>query len=153
MAERVLTRETLGYFQASLARLKPDSERRFGTMDARHMMRHMRLSLEASLGLADVPDKSIPVVSRVVFWTICNVVTKWPGGKLKAPAFWTPPAEDDFEGERRKLLAILDQFIEKLEAEPKGSGIHPIFGRLTMREWSRLIGLHFRHHFRQFGVE
>lgn len=151
MAVSHLTAESKDYFVSAIKKLKPDSERRFGTMDANQMMRHMRNALETSMGEVQMPGKAIPVVGKSMYFLIAHVVTTWPGGAIKAPAYWTPPVEKEFEAERQALLAALDRFVA-FHSAGKATSPHPLLGNLNSRQWSRLNALHFRHHFRQFGV-
>lgn len=64
----------------------------------------------------------------------------------------TPPAEHDFDEERRLLIEVMRRFVDKLEQAPNESHINPGFGPLTMTQWSKLHGLHSSHHFRQFQL-
>lgn len=151
MAVTYLTAENKDYFVERINQLKPDSERRFGTMDANQMMRHMRNALETSMGEVEMPGKGIPVVGKLVYFTITHLMTTWPGGKIKAPDYWSPPADREFEEERKALLAAVDRFTEHY-ASGKPTAPHPMLGKLKPAQWARLNGLHFQHHFRQFGV-
>lgn len=148
-----LTRETADEFTNRIHELSPESDRLFGKMDVAQMMRHMRLSLDTATGKAKVPDKSTPLVRDVMFFTFCHVLTTWPGGRIKAPDYWSPPAEHEFDEERRLLLEAIDVFLDKLEQEPSFTAANPVLGPLDQHKWSRLLGVHFKHHLRQFGIE
>ena len=152
MGKPSLTAATADHFRERLAKLEPDSERRFGTLDPAAMLRHMRLACEVGAGEVEVEDESTPVVRSVMFFVITRIMTTWPGGRIKAPDFWTPPADHEFEEERTALLAAMDRFNEKLEKEPDSRAANPVLGSLSTRQWSRLTGIHFHHHLRQFGV-
>lgn len=152
MAKPPLARETAADFLARVNRIREDTPRKFGSMDANRMLRHMRLALETAVGETDLPDSSIPVVRRVLFFAVTRVVTTWPGGKLKAPDWWSPPSEHPFEEEKRRFLAATDRFLAALEENPERVTRHPIFGPLKLRQWSRLHGIHLHHHLRQFGA-
>lgn len=135
-----------------LASVAADSERKFGTMDSTKMLRHMRLSYETACGETDFEIKPIPVVSPVLLFVFSNVLKTWPGGKIKAPGFWSPPAEGEFDEELRLITEAQRRFLEKLESSPDEVNAHPIFGKMTVHQWSRLLGPHLNHHLRQFGV-
>ncbi len=152
MAKVSLTRETLDHFKERIGRLTPDSERRFGTLDPVRMMRHMRHTLEAAIGEVDVEDESMPILRKVMYIVICYVITTWPGGRIKAPDSWTPPADKNFDDERTAMLAAIDDYLDVLDSEPERVGVNPALGPLTVRKWSRLMGLEFHHPLRQFGV-
>lgn len=150
MAVTYLNADNKEYFVERIKQLRPDSERRFGTMDANQMMRHMRNALETSMGEVEMPGKPLPG-GKAVYFLITHVMTKWPGGKIKAPDYWTPPADQEFEAEREALLSAVDRFVEHYDAG-KPTAPHPMLGSLKADQWARLNGLHFQHHFRQFGV-
>ena len=147
-----LNRENLPIYEQRFQGLQPDSERFFGTMDTIQMLRHMRNFVEVSLGLVVVDDNSKLVWRHILYFLSVHVVTTWPGGRLKQPDFWTPPPEHDFDEERRLLIARLLQFVEKLESEPSTVAVCLDLGPMAMKRWSRVHGVHFNHHFRQFGV-
>ena len=148
-----LTRETADEFRNRINQLSPDSDRKFGKMDVTQMMRHMRLSCDTATGKANVTDKSTPLVRNIMFFAVCHVITTWPGGRIKAPDYWSPPAEHGFEDERKLLLGAIDEFLDKLEQDPSFVAANPVLGPLDQHKWSRLMGIHFKHHLRQFGVE
>ncbi len=132
--------------------LTVDSERKFGTMDSTKMLRHMRLSYETAIGETDFEIKPIPVLSPILLYVFSNVLKVWPGGKIKAPGFWSPPAEGAFDEELKLITEAQSRFLEKLESSPDEVNAHPIFGKMTVQQWSRLLGPHLNHHLRQFGV-
>jgi hypothetical protein len=147
-----LTPETKADFVRRIQTLKVDSPRKFGSMSTEQMLKHLSNAVDVALGDVTAPDDSKPVISKILFFTITRVMTTWPGGKIKAPAYWSPPAEKDFDGERDKLLKDLDRFLAALAKEPKKVAAHPLLGKLTLKQWSRLMGIHIHHHMRQFGV-
>ena len=151
MAVTLLLPENKDYFRQRILALKPDSERKFGTMDANQMMRHLRNALETAMGEVTMPAKANPIVGKTVYFVITHVMTTWPGGKIKAPAYWTPPSDRDFESERQALLGALDRFMAHYSAG-KTPSPHPILGNLSLGQWARLNGIHFKHHFRQFSI-
>lgn len=153
MPKDSLNRANLAAFRERIDKLAADTPRKFGTMDTNAMLRHMRLALETSVGETDLPDKSLPpVVRQLIYFLITNAITTWPGGKLKAPDFWSPPSEHSFEEEKRLFLGATERYLKALEETPEKKERHPIFGSLNLRQWSRLHGLHLNHHLRQFGV-
>jgi hypothetical protein len=121
-------------------------------MSVEQMLKHLRNAFEVSLGEKTLPDESTPILRSIIFFVIAHVMTTWPGGRIKAPDYWTPPAEYDFERERKELLGAMDRFLAAYESGPDKVGVHPILGPLTMRKWSQLMGVHMHHHMRQFGV-
>lgn len=145
------TPESKTDFDQRLSGLKPDSERKFGKMDATQMLRHMRLSYETALGETDLEDARVPL-GKLVYHIITGPVKTWPGGALKAPDFWSPPAEHEFDEEKDLLTQSMERYLAKLADAPDEVHAHPMMGPLTVKEWSRLLGPHLNHHLRQFGL-
>jgi hypothetical protein len=85
-----------------------------------------------------------------VRWLVIEVLP-WPKG-IPAPPEYLPGSDGDFEAARRRLFAAFDRFIAKLESDPKHRSLHPAFGMLSMKQWSRLGGIHCDWHLRQFGL-
>ncbi len=152
MTKAPLTRESESMFLARVEKLRADSPRKFGTMDTAKMLRHMRNAFETCIGETNLPDSSIPVVRKILYFAICHVMTTWPGGRIKAPDYWSPPADHPFDEEKRLFLSAMQRFLAAFSAQPGQVGRHPILGPLTLRQWSRLNGIHLHHHLRQFGV-
>ncbi|MFT2628492.1 DUF1569 domain-containing protein, partial [Escherichia coli] len=55
----------------------------------------------------------------------------------------------DFYTELEFLRKMMDIFEERDESKFHP---HPLFGKLTKKQWSDLLSKHFDHHLRQFGV-
>jgi hypothetical protein len=134
-----------------LARLRPDSGRQWGTMNAAQAIAHCSAGLELAVGDRLPPRK---LLGRII------------GGLVKPLALGndepmrrnTPTVKDlvvkderDLEMERKRLSALIDRFAA---AGPGGCTPHPhsFFGRLTPQEWAILMYKHLDHHLRQFGV-
>lgn len=92
-----LNRDTLKNDIDCINRLKPDSEREFGILDARGMMRHLRWTFEVSVGTPEAENLTNPIGRKLVWLLFFNWLTNWPGGKIKGPPFATPESENDFE--------------------------------------------------------
>ena len=152
MAVLPYTKDCEEHYASRLGGLTADSERKFGTMDATKMLRHMRLSYETACGETDLEIKPIPVLSPILLYVFSNVLKTWPGGKIKAPDFWSPPAEGEFDEEMKLITEAQSRFLAKLASSPNEVNAHPIFGKMTVAQWSRLLGPHLNHHLRQFGL-
>ena len=64
-----------------LDRLRSDSERVFGTLDACGMIRHLRYSYEMSTGKQEAANESKPVIRTLLWIFAFNILTEWPGGQ------------------------------------------------------------------------
>jgi len=112
------------------------------------MVWHVNSALCLALGkLAAAPDKAPlpPFLLRPIV-----LYAPWP--KAKAPALRELVAKGayDLEAERQRFHVLIEEF----SAKPLEGGwiTHPVLGRLTGEQWSRLQAKHVDHHFRQFGV-
>ena len=152
MAKIYLNVETLPGFTERITKLTLDSERQFGTMTVIAMMRHMRNVMETALGETSYPKQLPEFIGKAAFFISTEVFTNWPKGKLKAPSFWTPEPVEDFQEERDLWLASVEKFVEKVENDPQLTVRNPFFGRLTMKQWSLMNGMHVDHHLKQFSV-
>jgi hypothetical protein len=147
----LMIRQNEKIFAARINALTPQSQRQFGVLDPLKMMRHLRCIVEISLEKVVEADRSNFFKSTIICFLVFRVIP-WPKGKIRAPDAFCPEPEGDFETERKKLLEAINEFIAAAEREPQRKTLHPIFGRQTLRYWSRMHGKHFEHHFRQFGV-
>ncbi len=135
--------------------LSPDARPRWGRLNARQMLCHV--TDVARLVLGEIPTRPrdpnrIPRAkpfSRFPMKQLFLYVLPWPHG-VRGPreAFTTPPRalDEDVKALEGLLLRFRD-------GEPKeGWPSHPLFGRMSTRDWDRLLYRHTNHHFRQFGI-
>ena len=135
--------------------LSPDMRPRWGQLNARQMVCHVTDVVRLVLGEVpprprdpNRPPRSKPL-SRFPMKQLALYLLPWPHG-VRGPreAFTTQPGAP---GEDVKALAeALSKF---RDSPPKDSWpSHPIFGRMSTRDWDRVLYRHTNHHFRQFGV-
>lgn len=137
-------------FLARIGRLRPDSPRGWGKMDAAQALAHQALGIEAATGDARL---SRPLPARVIGpffegWMLGpkpfsrNSPTH-PRLVMKSPM--------DVGRERDRLLAAIRKFHE---AGPASAARyeHAFVGKLTGVEWGRMQHKHIDHHLRQFGA-
>src|SRR5258708_5837479 len=134
-----------------IARLRPDSQRQWGKMNAAQAVAHCSAGLELAVG-----DRSSPrVLLGRILWRVVKAVGLWNEAPLprKSPTVKDLVVQDerDLGTERERLCGLIDRFAA---AGPKGCTTHPhsFFGRLTPEEWATLMYKHLDHHLRQFGV-
>lgn len=68
-----------------------------------------------------------------------------------ATEFKTNHLNPEFETEKKNLIACIQKF---QSAGPEGvtKQPHPFFGKMTDKEWDKLLYKHLDHHLRQFGA-
>jgi len=137
--------------KARVQRLRPDSERRWGKMNAAQAVAHCAASFELALGERRPPRM---LVGRVIGWVVKPLALgndePMRRNSPTVPGFEV--ADDrDFGAERQRLSGLIDRFAA---AGPAGCTTHPhsFFGRMTPDEWAVLMYKHVDHHLRQFGV-
>jgi hypothetical protein len=146
-----LTRDTRQEFVSRLAAIRADTKPKWGQMDATRLMRHLSRSIEISLNEVEAQDMSNWFTRHIVKYLVFHLFTKWPKG-LKAPEVFTPEPSENFEKERQTALEAIERFLSIADSEPTRMGLSPFLGPQPMTYWRRIHGVHFRHHFRQFGV-
>lgn len=133
--------------QDRLAKLSPDSPRRWGRMSPGQMLRHLAGAIRMATGDLEIARRSsplrlFPLKQLIIF------VLPFPPGAPTAPAL-VVNGEVDFEAERGTVAELLGAFARRdLGAWPE----HPVFGALNREQWGVLVWKHADHHFRQFGV-
>lgn len=153
MPVKLLNEPNLPAFDARLVVLHADTPRRWGALTPAAMLAHLQRTVEFSLEDRDLPDHSTLFGRTFLRWVALYAMpTRWPKGRVKAPAAALPTPLDDFDHQREALRQVMRQFVERADADPRRVVPHPIFGPLSLRQWRRFHGCHFDHHLRQFGV-
>jgi hypothetical protein len=129
------------------------TERRWGTMNAGQMLRHVAVGMEQALGKQKDVDASNILLRTVGRIAILRILPKFPRGLPTSDAMrQTATASDpsEFESDRERVLALL----EEQGAWPRERHMpdHPALGPLTHAERGILTWKHLDHHLRQFGV-
>ena len=122
---------------------------RWGRMDAKAMLTHLKLSALMALGELPVACKSKRVFQVFPIKHLILHVAPFPKGAPTAPELQVTDAAS-LEAIRSELVSLL----ERIGAGPReGDGpVHPLFGRLSFREWGVATYKHTDHHLRQFGA-
>ena len=138
---------------ARLERLTPDASRRWGTLTAPEMLRHLIDSFQAVTG-ARVASARESWTSRVILkFLALYVPLPWPKGFPTRPEL-DPRRGGSRPGDFTRDRAELAEWIRRVGATPQSVTWvrHPGFGQLSEWEWARWGYLHVDHHLRQFGL-
>jgi hypothetical protein len=127
--------------------LHRDSPRRWGMMSADQMLWHVNGGLAMALGHLHVPPQKLPVPRAIMRLVALNL--PWPKGWPTMPMF-VASGSYDFDAEGARCVQLIDQFAAKRLDEDWPT--HPLLGRLSGREASRIQAKHLDHHLRQFGL-
>ena len=134
-----------------LARLRADSTRRWGKMSCHQMIVHLSDSFLCPMGEKIASRARVPIPRGAYRWLALYVPVQWPHGVATRPEMeqgvgGTAPVE--FSRDRERLAALIERFVKK---DFKWAD-HPIFGRMSEKDWMRWGYLHCDHHLRQFGA-
>lgn len=122
---------------------------RWGRMDAKAMLAHLKLSALMALGELPVACKSKRTFQVFPIKHLILHVVPFPKGAPTAPELLVPDAAP-IDAIRSELVSL----VERIGAGPReGDGpVHPLFGRLSFSEWGVATYKHADHHLRQFGA-
>ncbi len=137
--------------QQRINQLAATSPRQWGNMTLPQMVGHCGIQLKKALGI--LPETAVegPAFYRtsVGRWLILYAMP-WPKGSP------TPIAMNMLTNQAQvpdiaKAKTELLQLLQRLQGKDSFKA-HPFFGKLTKKDWGRLIWKHLDHHLRQFGV-
>jgi hypothetical protein len=139
--------------RARLMKVTPETPRQWGKMNASQMICHLN---DAFLGV--MGEKAAEPLRGVNLWPLMKkfvlyAPVKWPQGVPTRPEYdqqigGTQPVE--FACDMQTLLLTIERFTavpRDFEFAP-----HPMFKRLSDKDWMRWGYLHCDHHLRQFGA-
>jgi len=134
-----------------LGKMRPDSPRQWGKMNAHQAICHLNDSFKGVMG--DIALSGKPMwVGRIVKWVALYSPLTWTRGTPTMPEvdqmkLGTKPVEFGAD------VAELERLVERFTTFPRDFTWkpHPFFGEMSEEDWMRWGWLHMDHHFRQFG--
>lgn len=137
---------------ARLTQLQPDTPRLWGRMSAAQMICHLSDAFRSVMG-----ERQVEVPRHFSLWPLMRnfvlyVPLKWPPGVPTRPEIDQEiggTAPTDFTADRQALIASIERFTAT--PRPFRFQPHPMFGRMSERDWMRWAYRHTDHHLRQFG--
>ena len=138
---------------ARAGRLRPDSPRRWGRMNAHQAVCHLNDAFLIVLGERPTDFRADHWLNRTLGrFVALSTPVPWPRGLPTSPdadqeKSGTPPGE--FESDRAALLTLMERF---RETGGRDLPRHVALGSLSPGEWGRWGYRHVNHHLRQFGV-
>ena len=128
-------------------KLKADSPRHWGKMDAGQMLAHCQMPLGVAIGRHKLKRNFLlSIVGSLIKKKLYDETPFKRGLPTDKSFIMTDPK--DFEKEREKLIDMINNFSENTMVDEP----HPFFGRLTKEQWSKGTWKHLDHHLQQFGV-
>ena len=134
-----------------LSKVRPDSQRRWGSMSAHQMICHLSDSFRVALGEKHVSSSSTLFKRTIYKWAALWVPLRWPHGIKTRPEVdqqqgGTRPVEFSSDVENLRIL------FERFCGWKHDFAGHAMFGQLSRTERMRHAYLHMDHHLRQFGA-
>ena len=133
--------------------VRADSPSRWGRMSAHQMVCHLADAFCMATGEMKTSPATSLLERTAVKWIALYAPLPWPPGirtrpEIDAHVSGTKP------GQFAADVARLEAMFALVTAEPRtfSWAVHPIFGRMSDRQWLRWGYLHMDHHLRQFGA-
>ncbi|MFY0672673.1 MAG: DUF1569 domain-containing protein [Bacteroidia bacterium] len=129
-----------------------DSKKLWGKMNVNQMICHLADQLRMAMGEVECRDKSTFFSRTFVKYLAVNIIDAPPEKvktvhELDQERGGTKATE--IENDKQILIAKLEKFVS-INSE---SQIYPhgVFGKLSKKEWGKLIYKHLDHHLKQFS--
>ncbi len=133
-----------------LSKLKEETPRKWGKMNATAMVKHCNLVLSSSLGTAPRKRALMSYLFRKMAKKQYVYRSVYKKNGYTAPSFIVTNT-NEHSSEMTRLIQSIDQF-RKAGEQVYENRLHAFFGRLTAQEWGMLQYNHLNHHLTQFGV-
>lgn len=130
--------------------LNPQSQRRWGKMEAAQMLAHSGEAFKVPLSETAIPRMFIGVLIGWMFKKKLYNDEAWKQNLPTAPGFIIKD-QRNFDTEKKKLLALVEQFYNSSPATVEKI-VHPMFGIFTGEQWGKAMYKHLDHHLTQFSV-
>ena len=136
-----------------IQKIKPDTQALWGTMNVNQMICHCTDLLRIANSSKAEKFRGSFLLRTVGKFFFLKSSFNWPKNLPTSPAIdqnkgGTKP--DEFESDKHLLLEQLQHFSAlpyEYEFPP-----HPAFGKLSRKQWGRIMWLHINHHLSQFGL-
>jgi hypothetical protein len=137
----------------ALAALTAETPPLWGAMAAQQMLEHLAWTFEISTGRLRVECR-YPADKQQHFKGFLYVNNPTPRSFANPELVSGLPAlrHASLQDARAALQEEVQRFLELLAREPGALHTHPIFGDITVEEWSRTHYKHTYHHLLQFGL-
>ena len=129
-------------------KLTPDTERKWGKMNVSQMLAHLQLPLEVAYGTRTVKPNFFMKLIVPFFKKSLYDDTPWKQNLPTDKSYIMTGEVKNFETEKIKLVGLIEKFSESAIKDLT----HPVFGKMTLEQWSRSAWKHLDHHLKQFGV-
>mgnify|MGYP005861505605 CR=1 FL=1 len=147
-----LDKDARAHFAKRFAGLRAESTGQWGSLTCAGMLAHLEVAFRGTIQDGAVSTRARGSwFTRTIIKPLLLHLLPMPRG-VKMPKALTPEPAASFDELRETVLALIDEFIAAVERNPSRTVVHPLFGPMTLREWSLLHAKHLDHHLRQFGA-
>jgi Protein of unknown function (DUF1569) len=151
MAKNIFTTSDYNNTINRMQHLNSNSTAQWGKMNVIQMMEHCAIQLKMALKiLPEGKPEGLALLKTALGKWLSLYIMPWSKGTTSPTAMnmeLNNATLATFEEEKKLLQELLGQVLHKNEFTA-----HPIFGKLTKKDWGRLIWKHLNHHLTQFGV-
>jgi hypothetical protein len=143
------SREVLLETRERLRRLTPEDRALWGKMSATQMVRHLSCSYDVALADRRVGPMKGPPPWLLKFAALRSGL-RWPQNTETTPEIKQALEEES----TATFVELVDETVQKMGAVATGTrrnASHPMFGKMSAKDWMRWGYLHADHHLRQFG--
>jgi hypothetical protein len=143
------SKEVLVETKDRLHRLTPEDRALWGKMSVMQMLRHLSCSYDVALADREVGPMKGPPPWLLKFAALRSGL-RWPKGTPTTPELIRALEEES----AATFAELVDENVEKMMAVANGTrwqARHPMFGKMSVKDWMRWGYLHADHHLRQFG--
>ncbi|MFO7973323.1 MAG: DUF1569 domain-containing protein [Candidatus Hydrogenedentota bacterium] len=130
-----------------LGNIPPNAVPRWGRLTQEQLYGHLTSILQYSMGRNGKPlNHSTWFMRHIIRPLVLRGILPIPKN-VKMPEFEPIP-----DGDLETLQAVLEEYLNLVQADELEPYPHVYFGELGVDGWARLHVIHFEHHLRQFGV-
>jgi hypothetical protein len=152
----LLSPAALGSLERRLRALHPLARRRWGTMSPAQAVEHLAESYRSRVEGRALPRRGNLLHRTLLRWLLLHTPLRWPRGRPRTPGPQAPEAGSHAAADPR-FRARIEELCSLLRAfsalGPRMHRVeHPLFGRLSAREWATWAYRHADHHLRRFGL-
>ncbi len=152
MKKNILDNQTAHEVVERIRKIQPSANPQWGSMTATEMFYHTNEVLRRTMMLPPLQPKKSTLKQILLKTYFMNFAPRFPKN-VEAPKFVNMKKNnfqlEGFEQERNKLIERVNEF---QQSQNEFAPNHPIFGRLTKKQWGVFSWMHLDHHLRQFNV-
>ena len=129
--------------------LEADRKPQWGKLTSKRLIAHLIDSFSFAIGHKKLEMKGSIMPKFLMKWMTIYSPMPWPKG-IKVPDDFFEYQAENLDEDKTKLIKLIDEFIALPESHTTE---HPLFGRMSKKDWDHLSLRHLKHHFRQFSCE